>query len=351
LGIETAKSKTTFNYTLDAYFYDETDTTAISAQTAENEDYIGHYAALDTSYAITHRLTLGLNDSFYETRRADRYDEYTDYTERNKHYINRFTPRLVYDFEDRFSLGLRYRRQDIDYDDTESGDSVEHRGVIDLIYNPSRTTTLDLDYQHWKLNNEDNTPDHTSDQVRLIFQKRFKYFFFEGGGGYHHRSFENSALPDGKSVIFKVAVGGQNPPSFVIGRRVYDETSLGIKSHIYLDYERNFNDLGALRIDDRFTLRLGHLFFNKIKVALKAFYAMSDYDTQTGPTPEGTIEFREDDIYGIEGGIRYLLNDEWDFLITGGITERDSNIVGRSYENTFFTFNLTYRFPVNKDRW
>ena len=208
----------------------------------------------------------------------DRYDEFTDTTERRKHNVNRLTPRIYYDCGNRFSIGLRYRRQDIDYDDSSSSDSVEHRGVLDLIYNPSRTTTLDLDYQHWKLNYDQGVSDHTSNQVRLIFQKRYKYFSFDAGGGYHKRHFEDPGLAEEDIVYYKLAIGGQNPPSFGIGRRIYERDSLGIKSHIYFDAERNFNDLGSFRTEDRFTLSLGHLFLEKIKGGLRGYYLIENYE-------------------------------------------------------------------------
>ncbi len=331
LGAATAKSKLNFLYTLDAYFY---------SNPAEDENYVGHYAVLDASNTTTDRLTLGLKDSFYRTRRADRYDDFTDSTERRKHNVNRLTPRVYYDFGNRFSIGLRYRRQDIDYDDSSSSDSVEHRGVFDLIYNPSRTTTLDLDYQHWKLNYDQGVSDHTSNQVRLIFQKRYKYFSFDAGGGYHKRHFEDPGLAEGDISYYKLAIGGQNPPSFGIGRRVYESNSLEVKSHIYFDAERNFNDLGDFRTENRFTLSLGHLFLEKIKGGLKGYYIISDYENTS----------RKDDTYGISGSIRYLIDDRWNLLFTTGITDRDSNVVGYSYENVYLTLNLEFSYPLGRKR-
>ena len=331
LGAATAKSKLNFIYTMDAYFY---------SNPAEDENYVGHYAVLDASNSTTDRLTLGLKDSFYRTRRVDRYDDFTDTTERRKHNVNRLTPRAYYDFGDRFSIGLRYRRQDIDYDDSSSSDSVEHRGVFDLIYNPSRTTTLDLDYQHWKLNYDQGVSDHTSNQVRLIFQKRYKYFSFDAGGGYHKRHFEDPGLEEKDIVYYKIAIGGQNPPSFGIGRRIYESNSLEIKSHIHFDAERNFNNLGDFRTENRFTLSLGHLFLEKIKGGLKGYYITSDYENIS----------RKDDTYGISGSIRYLINDRWNLLFITGITDRDSNVVGNSYENVYLTLNLEFSYPIGRKR-
>ena len=340
LGVETAKSKVNFFYTMDAYFYDDKSAVPPGEYPAEDENYIGHYAVLDASNTITDRLTLGLKDSFYRTRRVDLYDEFADSTERREHNVNRLTPRVYYDFGNRFSIGLRYRRQDIDYDDSSSSDSVEHRGVFDLIYNPSRTTTLDLDYQHWKLNYDQGVSDHTSNQVRLILQKRYKYFSFDAGGGYHKRHFEDPGFAEGDIFYYKLAIGGQNPPSFGIGRRIYERDSLGIKSHIYFDAERNFNNLGDFRTENRFTLSLGHLFLEKIKGGLRGYYKIEDYENIS----------RKDDTYGISGSIRYFFNDRWNLLFITGKEDRDSNVSGFSYENVYLTLSLEFSYPIGSKR-
>ena len=66
LGIQTAKSKINFNYTLDAYFYDDKSAVPAGERSADDENYIGHHAVLDARYPPTDRLTVGLNDYFYE---------------------------------------------------------------------------------------------------------------------------------------------------------------------------------------------------------------------------------------------------------------------------------------------
>ncbi len=354
LGVETAKSKLSLSYTLEAYFYDDKSDdirpVPTGVGTVDEENYTGHFFTMAASYKLFDRLTIGLDDVYYETRRVDRYDDFTDSTSRQKHWINRITPRLSYTFGEKYAVGLRFRQQDIDYADTEAGDSTEHRGVLDLVYNPTRTTTLDLDYQRWKLYHDDTTPDYISDMIQLIFQKRWKYFFIEGAGGYHHRSFKGPNLPDEDAVILKIAVGGQNPPASGIGRRVYEEDSLQIKSHIYFDYERNFSDLDESRTDNRFTLSMGHLFWKKIKVGLKGFYTMSDYKYFSGPTPAGNIELREDDIFGVSASIHYLFKDYFDLSLEAGITDRNSNLAGFSYEDQFVLFNLEFSYPIGSGR-
>jgi hypothetical protein len=351
LSVETAKSKTSFSYTLNAYFYDDQSDVPPGEQAADEENYTGHFLDMETRYALTDRMTIGLSDNFYVTRRVELYDDYKDYTARRKHWINRFTPRLHYSFGDRFSLGLRYQRQDYNYEDTDIGDAVEHRGVLDLIYHPSRTVTLDLDYQHWKQQYKDETPDYTSNQVGMRLQKRFRYFYLGAKAGYHHRHYEDSIQPDVNTPVFNVIVGVSDPPIPGFGGRLYGETPLRTKTQIHFDYTRDLNLLGEQRTEDRFTFSLGRPFLKKINITFRGFYTISKYESASGSTPAGTIEVREDDTYGIEGSIRYRINDHWNLLISTGLRYRDSNLTGFSHEDEYVTFNLAFGYPFQPGRY
>jgi hypothetical protein len=85
---------------------------------------------------------------------------------------------------------------------------------------------------------------------------------------------------------------------------------------------------------------LGHLFLDKIKGGLKGYYITSDYENIS----------RKDDTYGISGSIRYLINDRWDLLFTSGITDRDSDVAGYSYENVYLSLNLEFSYPIGRKR-
>jgi hypothetical protein len=281
---------------------------------------------------------------------VDRYDEFTDNTERRLHNVNRFVPRVTYQIKDRLDLGLRYRRQDINYDDTDVDDSVEHRGIVDLIYNPSRTQTFDLQYQYWIFDQTQEVYDYTSNQLLLIFQKQYKYTAIELGGGYQHRDFSDPRIPDAYTPAYRFAIGWRNPPSFQIGRRILESDSLDIKSHIFFDYEKNFNNLGGFRTDNRFTLSMGHLFWEKIKLTFYGYYLFSDYKYFAGLTANGDLAIREDEVYGISGGIRYLIKDRWSLLFILGQTDRNSNLIGHSYENTYANINIEFNFPLGRSR-
>jgi polysaccharide biosynthesis protein VpsM len=350
IGIDTAKSRTDFSYTLDRYYYNDLSDSSTGEDSAETENYFGHFAYLDTRYVLTERLTLGLRDSFYYTRRVDRYDEYSDSSGRERHWVNRITPRIYYELEDRFAAGLRYRRQDIDYEISDRLDSVEHRFLGDLLYNPSRTKTFDLNYSYWTYDQVDDESDYTSNQIGLAFQQRYKYFTFEAGAGYHWRNYFEPEVSDGDTMTWRFAVGGQKPPSYEIGRRALDTEAIGISSHIFFDYERNFNTLGSFRTDDRFTLSLGHLFWEKIKLILRGYYQLSDYEDFTGTTDDGDTKTREDDVYGISASIKYLLMDQWHISLTAGHTDRDSNVSGYSYDNNFVTLDLEFSYLFGRER-
>jgi hypothetical protein len=350
LGVTTAKSATYLNFIMDMYFYNDKSDVPQGEHPAEDENYVGYFWVFDTDYALTDRMSVGLRDSFYRTRRVDRYDEFTDNTERRLHNINRLVPMVTYQLKDRFDLGLRYRRQDINYDDTDIDDSVEHRGIIDLLYNPSRTKTFDLQYQYWIFDQTQEDFDYTSNQLLLIFQKQYKYTAFELGGGYQHRDFKDPHSPDAYTPAYRFAISWRNPPSFEIGRRIFESDSLDIRSHIFFDYEKNFNNLGGFRTDNRFTLSMGHLFLEKLKLTFYGYYLFSDYDFFTGLSANGDLAIREDEVYGISGGIRYLVNDRWSLLFVLGKTDRSSNLVGYSYENTYCTINFELNFPLGRVR-
>ena len=147
-----------------------------------------------------------------------------------------------------------------------------------------------------------------------------------------------------------MAVGAQNPPDFGLRRRYYRANAMGVLSNFYFEYHNNFNDIGDQRFDHRFFLNVGHLFFRKIKLDLSAFYTLSDYEFFVGLTPEGNLALREDDIYGVTGSLRYLIQNRWTLLLMAGVVDRNSNLAGFSYDDIFASASLEFVFPLNRDR-
>jgi hypothetical protein len=346
LGAETAKSSVRLNYTLEGYLYEDKSDVPPGEKAADDDNYIGHLVVFDARYLPTTRLTLGLDEFFYRTRDPALSDVLSNSIDRRKYNINRLTPLLFYDFKNRFSAGLRYRWQEIDYVDTNIDDSTEHRLFFNVLYTPARSMTFDLDFQHWTLDyKEGGFVDYTSDQLKLSLQKRYKFFAFEGGLGYHNRSFEAPIFEDRSTVAYKLAIIGQNPPPPETKRYLGKEFRKA-RSHIYLVAERNFNNLASIYTGDRFTLSVGHVFWEKILTRVGGYYQKSDYENFVGLTPAGNIDFRDDEISHISGSVGYLIKKRIALTFTTGNRRRDSNLAGFSFDNTFFILRLDFNYDI-----
>ena len=199
-GYETAKSLIHLDYTLDAYYYDDIDSYPAGEKT---DDYVGHTLSLKTRTKPFDRLTLGLDESYYDTRDPLQSDVLSNKQVRDEYSINRLTPRIIYEFGPKFTAGLRYRWTELDYESSLLEDATDHRGMFDLIYNLRRRIAIDLRYQHWEIDYHMATPDYTSDQIELLLKKRFHYFSLEAGGGYHERRFDDSDMEDIDTFSFQ----------------------------------------------------------------------------------------------------------------------------------------------------
>jgi hypothetical protein len=332
LGYETPKSQVLLNYTLNSYYYDDKGTVPSGQEPADKEDYTGHTGILRARARPFDRLALGLDNSYYKTRDPGQSDRFSNAIDRDKYFINRLTPLVFYEFGPKFTAGIRYRNTETDYDIGTMEDSTENRGMFDLVYNPTRLTSLDLEYQRWKRDYDLTTSDYTSDQIKLILRKQFKYFSFEMGGGSHNRDFDDPSLKDIDVFTYRIALIGQNPPAPEPWR-----------SHITYDAEQNFNVSGTGDTyfkATRFSLDAGHLFEEKILVGINCCYQISDYETFLGLTPAGTTELREDKTFDISGSLGYLFTDWLTFSITAGYEERDSNLAGYDYDNRYYMLKI-----------
>jgi len=350
LGIRTAKSKVLLDYVLNAYYYDDRDSVPPGQKPASDDDYYGHTLIFQARHKLTDRLLIGLDNSYYKTRDPAQTDRFSDSVDRNKYFVNRLTPMLYYDFGEKFTLGLRYRNTILDYSkldySEEEGwilaDSTEHRGMFDLIYNFSRTASLDLEYQYWEKDYDGTTSDYTSDQINLIFRKEFKVVSFGVGGGYHERDFNNPALDD---------IDVWNYIITVLAEKEGPEEDSPPRSYVRLSAERNFNDQGLgddYYIANTFTVDAGRVFMEKIKVDITAYYQKSEYEKTYGLTPERATELRDDDTYHISGDIGYMFTDWLTFTITGGYKKRDSNLAYYDYENKYFIAKLNFSYNLGR---
>jgi len=328
LGLESDKSLLNFNYSFDAHYYEDKGGAVLTGQPSADEgDFFGHTAVLQARYKLFRRLTLALDDSFYNTRDPGQSDALSNATTRDKYSTNRLSPGLFYDFGSKFSTGLQYRNIITDYSPAGNEDSLEHAGIFDLIYNFNRTLSLDLQYEHAQMNYDLTTSDYESNQVKLILKKEFRLLGLEIGGGYHNRTFDNQTISDIERFVYHINIDAKE--------------SLLFARHVKIYYDANFNDQGlgdAYYLAHRVTLSITHDFTKKLHGNLGGYYQLSDYETSD----------RDDNTYNVSGGISVDVLRWLRFAVSAGYEKRDSNQTGLDYDNTFFMVNLRTAYDFGK---
>lgn len=344
-GVEKPKLKVNLDYTAEIYFYRDMHDVDSGQQKADDLNYVGHLAALQIAYALTPRLMLSLTDAFYLSRYPAAYDRLSNSTDRRKYWINRLSPAMSYDFGDRFSARMIYRYEELNHTESDFEDSTAQTISLNVFYNPTRTTTYDLDYQYWDRSYKEGYSNYASHQARAGYQKRYKYFSFDGRVGYQHRTFDDPGLKDENALVFKLSFGGETPPPSVTKRQT-GGTAIRAKNHIYLSAERNLNNVGDNYIADRFTLSAGHVFQRKISALLRGYYQISDYETYEGITKDGNYARRDDSSYDVFGRIGYLITNKMNVSISAGHARRNSNIRGFGYTNNYVYFRFDFNYDV-----
>ena len=328
-GYTTDKSLVSLDYYADIQRYDDHDdykTNTSDDETAEGQDYVGHMATFSAQSQITHRLLIGLDNVFLKTRDAANSDVNSNGVARLKYTLNTFTPRVVYNFGDKFGMGLKYTNHLTDYTDEGKGeDSYEDRGTLNLFYYFNSKMSLDLDYQYWTRDYDKASIDYDTQQFLLNFNRQINFLTFSIGAGYQARSFgdNNAGVMDFETFIWNASVQGQN-----------ETNDRGIpRTSVYLALGSRYNDNGsgnsyyeARRLD----VAVSHLIMDKLNCTLAGYFQNSDYENNS----------REDDRWHASLRLDYFINDFFTCGLEGGLEERDSNTAGKDFEKKYLMFNL-----------
>lgn len=318
LGYTTAKSSVMLFYTLNANWYDENGSPPPGdRRDIDSYDYIGHDLDLSADTQLTEQLKIGLKDTFVLTRDPDRLDPYSNETIKQKYAKNSLNPNLLYRFGEKFTLGAGYTFTTIDYSNNADEDSEENKSLLNLHYNLNALNSLDLQYQYWEKDYDRTTPDYTSHQTMLFFNRALKYYTIRFGAGYQKREFDNSAQKDLDGVVWSVSVTADRPQAILSISQNYNDTAF--KNDYYLA--------------TRFTAEVGHLFLEKINVKLKGYYQYSDYQEN----PLG----RTDDTWAVSCRVNYIRNEMLTAGIETGYETRDSSISGEDYDNIYILLGIT----------
>ncbi len=320
------KSEVSFDYFFQVFRYDDQDENTPGQVDADEYDYVAHNARFKAYTQFSPRLRLGLENTFWKTRDQANSDVNTNSVERYKYALNRLTPALLYEFGNKFGLGLKYTNLYTDYSDDDPGegeDSTEHRGTMTWFYNLNTRTAFDLDLQYWNRDYDRNTSDYDSTQVMVNVTHHFNHLQLKAGVGYHNREFvRNVPSGDIDQVVWKLSGIWTMP-----------------KSSMELSIGSNLNDSGtgnnyynSTRVDAKFT----HRFTPRIQGHVSGYFQNSDYETYD----------REDDRWNVALGGDYRILPNFLVGLSGGMEERDSNVTGRDYDNEYIMIKARFDYDL-----
>ena len=333
LGYTTEKTTISLDYWLNCLNYDDQDDISAGELAADDYNYTEHQADFQAKFQPTERLALGLDNRFWKTRDPANADENSNAVDRYKYASNELSPWLQYKFAEKFGLGLAYTNKILDYDnDDESEDSDENRGTLTFYYYFNERTFFDLDYQTWHRDYDADTSDYDSQQIMVNVSHQFNYLTLAAGVGYHTRDFDNeSAVSGGDQDAFawQISLFGQNP----------QEEVKHPKSSVYLSLGSNLNDIGtgeAYYTSTRFDAVATYLFLERLNGTLTGWYQHSDYKTSN----------REDDRLFFSGALDYLINDYFTVGLEAGYEDRDSNVAGKDFDNSYVMLNVKFDYDL-----
>ena len=315
LGITTEKSELSLEYALTAYRYQNAGSVPPGGQDPEDENYIDHDLSLEASSQVTERLKLALEETFYYTRDPDQLDTYSNEILRNKYSRNEFHPSLDYSFGEKFGLGVGYGYTTIDQSEESLENSKENRGYLNLTYNLSELNSLDLDFQTWKYDYDQDTPDYTANQVMLYFNRESKYRTLSAGGGWQKREVDGDNS-DTRNLVWKIRLNSDRPKMNFVLSQNFNNTSFDNEYYM------------ATRFNASYT----HVFAEKLSATLGGYYQNSDYENSG----------RADNTYSMSLRFVYHRTEYLSFGLNMGYRLRDSNEPGNDYDDAYVAINIKF---------
>jgi hypothetical protein len=113
LGIETPKSLLNLDFTLDIYYYNDEESVPSDQRPISKDDFIGYTGLFEAKHQTFDRLLLGFDGFSTKTREPAFSDPLNNAVDRDLYYITHLSPLAIYEFGQKFSVGLRYRYTDI----------------------------------------------------------------------------------------------------------------------------------------------------------------------------------------------------------------------------------------------
>lgn len=326
---ETGKTQIDLDAFLEGYIYNDYDTPPEGVNDADDDNYVGAFIDLMAANQTTDRINLGVDETFSYTRDPAASDDFYNSIAREKYLINRFSPNAYYDFGNKFGVALRYINLYTDYQ--EGGeDSIQHQGLFDLDYYFKPTSRLFLTYDIWTRDYDRSSATYLSNRVKLNYEHQFNFFTVSAGAGYHNRNFDNDVYEDLDLFSWNISVLGQNPPA-------PDENP---KSYMNLTISQDMNDAGAgnsYYTATKAEAEFGYIFLERIVTGLEGYIQQSDYELYLGENAD-----RDDTTYAVSGSVGYKFWRRGEVNFELGYKDRDSNLEGRSYKDTYGLVTLEF---------
>lgn len=324
---ETARTETTLSYTLNAEWFDDAESVAPTERAANDQDYVGHDAGLEFVYTPVEGLNLGLDAVYARTLETAVADQLTEDVDKNKLSFVRLTPVFEYELgrDGRLTTGARYRTYTVRYDDAANEGASSHQGIFDAFYAVTPMISVGAEYTYGVTDYDAGTSDYTTQMPKLVLRFERGIFSAEAGVGYNYRSFEQHTTADIDTTVYHASLGVE-----------------GASTKVEFDSQLDYNNLAPYYTAHRIGLTVSHDLTERLSIEVGTSYQNSSFETETGRSENDrvTLIARKDNSYRVVGSVGYKFTDWLTFTVEAGHDERESNVLQKDYQNSYFVGQL-----------